>query len=37
MLPYLRRLYEHLFWADGRGLTLLAHLLAAEAIWLARL
>lgn len=49
MLPYLRRLYEHLFWADARalslsehalgerGLTLLAHLLAAEAVWLARL
>jgi len=49
MLDYLRRLYEHLFWADARvltlpeealgerGRTLLAHLLSSEAVWLARL
>lgn len=49
MLAYLRRLFEHLFWADARVLDLLrsvnderslglfAHLLAAERVWLRRL
>ena len=50
MLQQIRRLYEHLWWADRRILNalapeqaspqcskLLAHLVAAEAIWLARL
>jgi uncharacterized damage-inducible protein DinB len=49
MLNYLKRLYEHLFWADAcaaeslqgstdeRSVTRFAHLLAAEQVWLTRL
>ena len=50
MLQHIRRLYDHLEWADHRILSalrsgqespqcgkLLAHIVAAEAIWLARL
>lgn len=49
MLAYLRRLFEHMLWADARAvelmrslddprtLRLLAHLLAAERVWLSRL
>jgi uncharacterized damage-inducible protein DinB len=49
VLTYLRRLFEQIFWADARvlallrtveherSLRLLAHLLAAERVWLTRL
>lgn len=49
MIEYLRRLFEHLAWADGRvlevvldtqdaeALRLLSHLLASEVVWYARI
>jgi uncharacterized damage-inducible protein DinB len=49
MLAYLRRLFEHMFWADAhvvellrsvrdeRSLTLLAHIVGAEQVWITRL